>query len=100
MISNYSNYPAFIDLIMPVILSLANGIVVGRSQWTFGCFLNSLRLSTPISEHSGLCTRAQNNEFMSAQHSLNMAGVSKHGQKSVIKLLPAAQLQSPTLWIT
>ena len=30
----------------------------------------------------------------------DMAGVSKRGQKNIIKLLPAAQLQSPTLGIT
>ena len=36
-------------------------------------------------------------EFTNAQHPLNMAGVSKCWQKSVIKLLPAAQLQSPML---
>ena len=65
-----------------------------------GAFLNSLWLSTPISEHSRLTTRVQNNEFTSAQHPLNMAGVSKGWQKSVLTFLPAAQLQSPTHWIT
>ena len=48
-------------------------------------------LATAISAHSS----RQN-----AQHQLNMASVSKHCQKSMIKLLPAAQLQSPTLRIT
>ena len=39
-------------------------------------------------------------EFKNAQNPLNMAGVSKHWGKSVIQMLAAAQLESPTLWIT
>jgi hypothetical protein len=34
---------------------------------------------------------------MNAQHPLNMAGISKRQQKSVVKLLPAAQLVTNAL---
>ena len=67
-----------------------------------GAFVNSVWPSTLISEHSCLsvpeCRITE--EFTYAQHPLNMAGVSKRQQKSIIQLLPAAQSQSPTLWIT
>ena len=67
-----------------------------------GVFVNSIWPSTPISEHSRLSVpeRRISDEFTNAQHPLIMAGVSKHRQKSIIQLLPAGQLQSPTLWIT
>jgi hypothetical protein len=34
--------------------------------------------------------RRKNDEFLNAQHLLNMFGVGKHQQQSVIQLLPAA----------
>jgi hypothetical protein len=65
-------------------------------------FLNCVQptIYTDFRALSSECTRAQNNYFTSAQHPLNMAGVGNRQEKSVIKLFPAAHLQSPTLWLT
>jgi hypothetical protein len=72
-------------------------------QVTISCaFENSAWPFTLISEHSQLsmpeCRITV--ECINAQHPLNMTSVSKLRQISVIKLLPAAQLQSAPLGIT
>jgi hypothetical protein len=85
----------FIDLIIPVIRSLA--------KWYRRCaFSMDIRVFPKIRPVDLLrfqrsLARRITDEFTNAQHPLNMAGVSKCWQKSVIKLLPAAQLQSPML---
>ena len=63
------------------------------SQWTFGYICKfALAIYADFRALSSECARAQNNEFMCAQHLLNMGGVSKRWQKSAIKLFLAAQL--------
>jgi hypothetical protein len=69
-----------------------------RSQMRYCVCKMSLSIYSNEHSHPSVPEHRITNEFTNAQHPLTMAGVSKHLQKSVITLLPAAQ--SPSLWIT